>query len=282
MGKKIIFFDIDGTLVVCDGKEYIPDSAIEAIQVARKNGHLVYLCTGRSKAEIYPFILDVGIDGIIGAGGGYVEIDNKILYHKTVSEISLKHLINYFEENKYDYYLESNTGLIASKNMIPRVEFMLYGDYINDSEARKRWDKQDNHFINALQTMDNMFLEDVNKICFLENKRIPFYELKKEFEEEFSIIKCTVQAFGDESGELTVPGIHKGTAIEILIKHLGIHQKDTYAFGDGMNDAEMLEYVKVGIAMGNAKDGLKSIADEVCESQVEDGIYKAMKRHGLI
>lgn len=282
MGKKIIFFDIDGTLVICEGKEYIPNSAIEAIQLARENGHLVYLCTGRSKAEIYQYILDVGIDGVIGAGGGYVEIDDKILYHKKVSEVSLKHLIGYFEENDYDYYLESNKGLIASENMISRVEFILYGDYINDPEAKKRWDKHDNHFINALQRSDNMYLDDVNKVCFLENKKIPFEELKKEFEKEFSIIKCTVQAFGDESGELTVPGVHKANAIEILINHLGIDQKDTYAFGDGMNDAEMLEYVQVGIAMENAKEGLKAIADEVCESQVEDGIYKAMKRHGLI
>jgi len=282
MNKKIIFFDIDGTLVVCEGKEYIPDSAIKAIQLARRNGHLVYLCTGRSKAEIYEYILDVGIDGVIGAGGGYVEIDNKILYHKKVSESSLKHLIKYFEDNNYDYYLESNKGLIASENMITRVEFMLYGDYINDSEAKKRWDKHDNHFINALQRSDNMYLDDVNKVCFLENKNIPFENLRKEFEKEFSIIKCTVEAFGDESGELTVPGVHKANAIEILINHLGIDQKDTYAFGDGMNDAEMLEYVQVGIAMENAKEGLKAIADEVCESQVEDGIYKAMKRHGLI
>ncbi|PRR83784.1 Cof-type HAD-IIB family hydrolase [Clostridium vincentii] len=282
MGKKIIFFDIDGTLVVCEGKEYVPDSAIEAIKAARRNGHLVYLCTGRSKAEIYPHILDIGIDGVIGAGGGYVEIEDEILYHKTVSDDSLKHLINYFEENSYDYYLESNKGLIASKNMISRVEFIIYGDYINDPEAKKRWDKQDSHFINALHKSNNMYLDDVNKVCFLENKNIPFENLKKEFENEFSIIKCTVQAFGDESGELTVPGIHKATAIEVLIEHLGIEQKDTYAFGDGMNDAEMLEYVKVGIAMGNAKDGLKVIADEVCESQIDDGIYKAMKRHGLI
>lgn len=282
MRKKIIFFDIDGTLVICEGKEYIPNSAIEAIQGARKNGHLVYLCTGRSKAEIYPFILDIGIDGIIGAGGGYVEIDDKTLYHKTVSHEALKHLVNYFDEKGYDYYLECNRGLFASKNMISRVEFILYGDYIKDSEARKRRDKHDNHFVNALQVSDNRYPDDVNKVCFLENKNIPFEEIKKEFGKDFSIIQCTVPAFGDESGELTVPGIHKATAIEILINHLGIDQKDTYAFGDGMNDSQMLEYVQVGIAMGNGKDGLKAIADEVCESQVEDGIYKAMKRHSLI
>ena len=55
-----------------------------------------------------------------------------------------------------------------------------------------------------------------------------------------------------------------------------------YAFGDGMNDKEMLEYVNVGIAVGNAKEGLKAVADEVTDDITNDGIYNAMKRHNLI
>ena len=74
MEKSIIFFDVDGTLVVGGPREYIPDSAVRAIRSAREKGHLCYLCTGRSAAELYPFILDVGFDGVIGAGGSYVQI----------------------------------------------------------------------------------------------------------------------------------------------------------------------------------------------------------------
>ena len=88
--------------------------------------------------------------------------------------------------------------------------------------------------------------------------------------------------FGDDSGELSVPNIHKANAIETLINHLGIDRKNTYAFGDGMNDKEMLEYVNVGIAVGNAKEGLKAVADEVTDDITNDGIYNAMKRHNLI
>lgn len=70
MSKKIIFFDVDGTLVdVRPVKECIPESTIQAVHETRKKGNLCYLCTGRSLAEIYPYILDVGFDGIIGAGG---------------------------------------------------------------------------------------------------------------------------------------------------------------------------------------------------------------------
>ena len=57
MEKSIIFFDVDGTLVVGGPREYIPDSAVRAIRSAREKGHLCYLCTGRSAAELYPGLI---------------------------------------------------------------------------------------------------------------------------------------------------------------------------------------------------------------------------------
>ena len=75
---------------------------------------------------------------------------------------------------------------------------------------------------------------------------------------------------------------HTGSGKSTLIQHLNIPKENTFAFGDGMNDTDMLEYCRVGIAVGNAKEGLKEIADEVCDDIAKDGIYKAMKKHQLI
>lgn len=283
MEKKIIFFDVDGTLVAgVDGVEYVPESTKKAIALTRAKGNLVYLCTGRSKAEIYDFILDCGIDGVIGAGGGYVEIGDTMLYHKKVTKEAVNHMVDYFEANNFDYYVESNGGLFASKNLVKRLERIIYGDIENDLEARKRWQCKENHFINALIEGEELRRDDINKACFLENPNIPFDDIINEFKNEFNVIHCTVPMFGDDSGELSVPNIHKANAIETLINHLGIDRKNTYAFGDGMNDKEMLEYVNVGIAVGNAKEGLKAVADEVTDDITNDGIYNAMKRHNLI
>ena len=80
LDKKIIFLDVDGTL--CNDKGLVPESAAIAVKKARKNGHLVYLCTGRSKAEIYDFIMDIGFDGIIGAGGGLLKLKAKCCFIK--------------------------------------------------------------------------------------------------------------------------------------------------------------------------------------------------------
>lgn len=278
--KKIIFIDVDGTL--CNDSGLVPESAAVAIKEARKNGHLIYLCTGRSKAEIYDFIMEIGFDGIIGAGGGFVEIGNEMLYHKRVSAANVKHLVDFFNKHNIDFYIESNGGLYASDNLIPRLETIIYGDVENNPTAKYEKENNPNHFIEAMIIGQDLYRNDVNKACFLEPKEITFEEIKEEFKNEFEVIHCTVPAFGDDSGELGVPGVHKATAIEILLKHLNIDVKDTIAIGDGMNDAEMFEFCALGIAMGNAKQGLKEIADEITDTHDEGGIYNSFKKHGLI
>lgn len=69
MTKKIVFLDVDGTLVNYEND--LPESAIKAIQETRRKGNLVFTVTGRSKAEMYQDILDIGFDGYIGGNGSY-------------------------------------------------------------------------------------------------------------------------------------------------------------------------------------------------------------------
>ncbi len=283
MSKNIIFFDVDGTLVdVRPSREYIPESTIQAIHETRKKGNFCFLCTGRSKAEIYPYILDVGFDGIIGAGGGFVEIGNQMLYHKMVSQKAIDHVVNFFNHHDFDYYIESNGGLYASQNLVKRLEWITYGDLENDPKARKKKEETPSHFIPSLKEGYDLHRSDVNKICFLEKEGFSFERIKKEFEKEFNVISCTVPSFGDNSGELSVPGVNKASAIETLITYLNIPKENTYAFGDGLNDMDMLEYCQYGIAVGNAKEKLKKVADEVTDDIANDGIYNSMKKHNLI
>lgn len=280
--KSIIFLDIDGTLVNTDARpECIPDSAATAVQQARQNGHQVYLCTGRSKAEIYDYIMTVGFDGIIGAAGGFIEVNGKEIFHETIKPESAAEVSQYFDDRGIDFYLESNSGLYASKNLIPHLEWICYGDVEHDPAARER-KKQGNHFINALIQNSQMPTEDINKICFLETNGSKYQDIYDAFHDEFYMVRATVPSFGDESGEMSVPEINKSTSIRILLEHLKADSSNTYAIGDGMNDAEMLGCVHTGIAMGNAKEGLKAIADYVTADITKDGIYHAFKHYGLI
>ncbi len=281
MNKKIIFLDVDGTLVGDDG--LVPDSAKEACIQARENGHMIYLCTGRSKAEIYDFILEVGFDGIIGAGGGFVEIGEDMLFHKKVAEEDVKHMVDYFNQYEIPFYLESNGGLYASENLLLGLEQCIYENTEGNPALKAKMEEHTKHFVNSMIIGEkNLYRNDVNKACFLENKNVPFAQIKKEFEGKFGVIQCTVPLFGKDSGELTVPNVHKAMAIETLINHLDISRNQTIGIGDGMNDAEMLDFCAVGIAMGNAKDDLKKIANDITASVDNDGLYKSFQKYQLI
>ena len=107
MTQNIIFFDVDGTLVdVRETNEHVPQSTIEAIHRTREKGNLCFLCTGRSLAEIYPHILEIGFDGIIGAGGGFVKIGDEMLYHKRVDDENVKNVVDFFEKK---FFIRENT-----------------------------------------------------------------------------------------------------------------------------------------------------------------------------
>ena len=73
LNKKIVFFDIDGTIYRYG--EPIPNDTLEAIKSLKQNGHLAIICTGRTKSMIFPEILEIGFDGIIAGAGTYVEVD---------------------------------------------------------------------------------------------------------------------------------------------------------------------------------------------------------------
>ncbi|WP_264757795.1 HAD family hydrolase [Neobacillus dielmonensis] len=136
-------------------------------------------------------------------------------------------------------------------------------------------------FYDMLIEGEELIREDINKISFLGSD-LPFEVIKKELETRFTVIPSTVSFFGNNGGELSIPGIHKASGIEKLLQHLKIGKEDTFAYGDSLNDLEMIEFVQHGIAMGNAKEEVKQVADDITNSPEEDGIYNSFKKYGLI
>ena len=278
MNKSIIFLDVDGTLVNDNG--IVPKSAELAIKEARKNGHLIFLSTGRSKAELFDHIMDIGFDGVIAAAGGYIELNNKTIMHKKFKEEEVKEIVEYFDEKGIDFYLEANGGLFASKGCKEHLIKILFDE--NQSEKqREELEKGMKPFIECLINGENLYRDDINKISFLGSD-ININEIIAKFSEKFNIIPSTVPMFGENSGEVSLRGIHKANAIEVLLNYLDASNENTYAYGDGINDKEMLEFVNVGVAMGNAKEELKAIADDITDIHDNDGIYNSFKKYELI
>ena len=132
-----------------------------------------------------------------------------------------------------------------------------------------------------LETMCDQF--DLEKI------KVHIAMIVANSEEDFALIEQKLSLYFDVarhphqlSFDINIKGVNKGTAILELIQRLNIELKDTYAFGDGLNDIEMIETVGHGIAMGNALEVLKEKADDVCEDVLNDGISKTLKRYKII
>lgn len=279
MSQKIIFLDIDGTLVNDFG--VVPDTAKYAVQKARENGHLVFLCTGRSKIVIFPDIIEMGFDGMIGSAGGYIEMGETVLFHEKIQLQNIQHVVDFFGHHQIEFFLESTTGMYSSTNGKKYFQLILDKLLADKPDFKVQIEKGFRPFYDLLIEGQDLIRDDINKVSFLSSE-IPFDMIKKEFEATFTVIPNTVSLMGQNSGELSLPGIHKASAIEKIIQHLGIEKENTYAYGDSWNDLEMLEYVQYGIAMGNAHEEIKKVANDITDRHDDDGIYNSFKKYGLI
>lgn len=100
--------------------------------------------------------------------------------------------------------------------------------------------------------------------------------------DEFDFCIQDEDACGIVNGELASKAFNKGKAVERLCEFLGISREDTIAVGDSMNDLEMLQAAQIGVCMDNGSPSLKKIADMVCPSVTEDGLYSAFEKLQLI
>lgn len=276
---KIAFFDLDGTL--CNSSGEVLASSVAAIRNFRADGNLAYICTGRSKPEILDSILDIGFDGVIGAGGGYIVINDEVVSHKTLPKEAVLEIIEFFKGHDVGYYLESNDGLFGSENCERKIKEEVKkisdkeGTSFDEMSEKMQW------FFDLTSNYDNDQVDhgNVNKISFINNT-ISFKEIDENFGEEFHMYHSTVHLFGPESGEIAVKGIDKQKAVEFVLNYLNLKKSDALAFGDGDNDVAMFAAVDYKIAMANATDTLKSISDEITKDADEDGIAFSLEKKG--
>ena len=269
---KVIFLDIDGTLVDYEAK--MPESAIRAVQEARLKGNKVYLTTGRSKAEVYPELWDIGIDGMIGGNGMYIEDNGKVILDLSMSKEDVTSVIQWMDENDIGYYLESKNGLFGSDNFKSKLTFILGEDTKENRKAVDKWFPE-------MIFGSEMYRDDVAKISFCLNPD-KLEEAKKEFSEKLQVSSWSLTGKKQEFGEFSLIGANKLIAVKLLLNYLNVDLKDTFAFGDAASDIKMVKYCNVGIAMGNAADELKEVADYITNHVNEDGLWNAFKEYELI
>jgi Cof subfamily protein (haloacid dehalogenase superfamily) len=274
--SKILFIDVDGTLVDYENK--LPDSAVDAIRKARANGHRVYICTGRSRAEVYQNIWDIGLDGMIGGNGSYVEDHGKVVRHSLLTLDQCRRAVDWLHKRGLEFYLESNNGLFASERFETGAEraIQLYSARKGKAGTVKVRD-----VLPDLIYGGELYRDDVNKISFV----LGSYQDHIDSKAAFPDMKAGTWGGAGETalfGDLGVKDITKADAVKCLLDYLGADIGDTVAFGDAKVDIPMFECCAYSVCMGSGGEEAKAAADYVTDGVDEDGLYKAFEFIGVI
>lgn len=278
--SKIIFLDVDGTLI--DYETKLPASAAKAVDLARANGHKVYICTGCSKAEIEQRNL-CDLDGMIGGNGAYVEDAGKVIMHQGLTKEDVKLIVDWCDERRLGVCLEANSGMYCNDYMLEQgpSTMMKYaqGKGANLEQAKEVSEEIMKGYIHLKG--EDLYRDDVNKISFILSSYQDHLDSKKEFPH---LVANTWGGKGEVAlyGDLGPAGITKKHAIEVLLDYLGADQKDTISFGDAKIDLSMFECCAFNVAMGNGGEEIKAAADYVTTDVNDDGIYNAFQYLKLI
>ena len=247
MGKiKIIFFDIDGTLLRLRAKE-LSEKTVEALNRLKANGIRLCIATGRTPVSL-PHFSGIEFDAFLTFNGSLCYNDTETIFSNPISPDDVQKLIRNADSL-------GRPVSVATKNRLAANGFDI--------------DLSDYYSIAHLQLT---VAEDFEQVS---NEEV--YQLLLGCREtDYSAI------LKDVDGAKIAANGGKGIGIQKVLEYYHLDKSEALAFGDGNNDIEMLLSVGTGVAMGNASPQLKEVADEICKDVAEDGIYDYCLTHGLI
>lgn len=266
---NLIFIDIDGTLL-WDLKNIIPESAKAAIKKAQQQGDLVFVNTGRCRAQIYDDVQALNFDGYVCSDGCYIEYKGKVLKNETLEPAAVKDILDFLQENNRGAMVEAQNGVWLSSS---------YNDEMKSIVGEKMFELFDKNFPNQTVRKD-IPCENVGKVnYFVAEGQEEFYQ--KIYEKYSSSMNVTKWYFFDGKTQISSIGVKnadKVNGVKFIQQYLNLQNVKTFAFGDADADIEMIKYCDVGVAMGKSTEKLKSVCDYVTENVENDGIALAFEK----
>lgn len=257
MERKIVFFDIDGTLLNHD-KKLVP-SAKTAIEQLKKNGIFVAIATGRAPFMFKDLREELGIDSYVSFNGQYVVFENKVIYKNALNKqlllslleksTSKNHPIVFMNESKMRANVKNHPYITTSMNSLKFQHPPYDPSFFLNQDIYQA-------LLFCTGDEESQYIHEFQDFCFIR--------------------------WHEVSVDVLPNGGSKAEGIKRMIEQLGIKRENTIAFGDGLNDMEMLDFVGTGVAMGNALDEVKRKADEVTKDVADNGIRFGLEKLGLL
>lgn len=251
---KAVFFDIDGTFYDHVTNQILP-SSIHAVKELKEKGYKVALCSGRPlrMAKELPLFDEIAWDGFVGSAGNVVYDENlKILAKKGFMDEELYKIFSIAKEKDIACYVNGEDVYLTK-----------------DDEEAKAVLKQF-HVEIPKEIREYKIGDQVEMISMFKG-----YDY--DYSDFFKVQGLRLQKSSGVIMDIVKDGIHKAYGIATLMDYWGLKEYGYIAFGDSMNDKEMLEHAAIGIAMENGDKGLFPYADYICGPSNEDSIYIVLK-----
>lgn len=231
---------------------------------AKEKGIKIFVATGRPKVDILKVkeLTDFPFDGFVTVNGQYCyDKDETVLYEKYLDKEDVKNIFAFLKKNNLACHVilkENIYETLINEKVKQLIELVGY----DEAEIE-------------LKPLDSFLDKEIFQLC-------PY--LNPEDDEEFNkqLKNCKTMRWCDLFVDVIPKDGGKPEGIKKICEHYGIKQEEIMAFGDGENDCQMLKYAKIGIAMGNASEKVKSCADYVTDDVDENGIENALKHFGII
>ena len=273
---KVIIMDVDGTLT--NSKKVITEKTKETLIEAQNNGALLVLASGRPASGLTDFARELEMDkhhGLLVCFNGSKVIDcetNETLFNETMTVEEGQAVLEHMKKFKVKPMIDKGDYLYVNDVYDCNIQIKNESLNIIQYEARggkfKLCEKDDlasfaDYPLNKILTAgDPEYLEEHYK------------EMMEPFKDSLSCMFTAPFYF-----EFTAQGIDKAKALDTVLTPMGYKREEMIAFGDGHNDISIVEYAGIGVAMDNAVDALKNVANEITFSNEEDGIAHTLNKY---
>ncbi|MDQ0483337.1 Cof-type HAD-IIB family hydrolase [Guptibacillus hwajinpoensis] len=255
--EKIVFFDIDGTLL--DHDKQIPASTRESLKKLTENGIHVAIATGRAPFMFANLREDLGINTFISFNGQYVKHEDNVVLTNPLSKEEITSLEEAAKENNHPMVFLDHEAMMSNHDQHPHIMKSM-------DDLKMHYPGYDPSYYHSREIYQALL----------------FCESKEEANYRNTYGNLDFIRWHDFSMDVIPPGGSKARGIEAMIEHLGFKRENTYAFGDALNDIEMLKFAGTGIAMGNAYEEVKKVADVITDPVDQNGIRSGLEKVGLL
>lgn len=253
---KIIVLDLDGTTLRKD--KTVSTHTIEVLKKCNEKGIKILFATARPPRDAYKYVpVELRSNPIISYNGACIINSKKeVLYSKEMDRESILQLLKVCKENGYN-------------NLCLEINDKLYSNF----DTKEFFGDAPTEIVD----LENIPYDSVYK-CIICSKEAIKEELLDEFPQD---CKGIITDDGTLC-QIMHRDVSKWTSIKALIENMGIKSNEVIAFGDDYNDVDMLKYAGIGVAMGNAQEDVKDIADFVTDTNMNDGVAKYLESNLLI